>query len=209
MVPVVFLFRAHSKATDCYESEYLRVSYHLIRVWEMEGAAFLEGGDVWLLPLVAAMKSGRSEILEAERRIYEGHLERGVKADLLTILTIFTGFKDRTLVKELLSRRRDIMIESVAYEIIKEEGIREGIEKGMERGIVEGMEKGVRQALNGMVMDALEERFSIIPVRLVDKINAFENAAVLKGLHRQAIRCESLEMFERILEKAIGKDYVQ
>jgi len=70
----------------------------------MEGAAFLEGGDVWLLPLVAAMKSGRSEILEAERRIYEGHLERGVKADLLTVLTIFAGFKDRALVEELLRR---------------------------------------------------------------------------------------------------------
>ena len=187
---MVFLFRADRRATDCYESKFLRVNYHLVRIWEMEGAALLEQGDLWLLPLVAAAKSGRPEILEAERQIYEGELERGVKADLLTVLTIFAGFKDKTLVEELLRRRRDIMVESVAYEIIKEEGI------------VEGMEKGALQTLNGMVVDVLEERFNIIPVRLAEKIAGVENTAVLKGLHRQAIRCESLEMFEQILEKA-------
>ena len=190
VVPVVFLFRADGRATDGYESTYLRVNYHLVRVWEMEAAKLLEGGDLWLLPLVAAAKSGRSEVLEVERQIYEGDLERGVKADLLAILTVFAGFRDRGLVKELLNRRREIMIESAAYEIIKEEGI------------VEGMEKGALQALNGMVVDILEERFNIIPVRLAEKIAGVENAAVLKGLHRQAIRCESLEVFEQILEKA-------
>ena len=198
VVPVVFLFRPDRRVTDRYESTYLRVNYHLVRVWEMEGSALLKRGDLWLLPLVAAAKSGRSEILEAERQIYEGDLDRGVKADLLAILTIFAGFKDRTFVEELLRRRRDIMIESVAYEIIKEEGIAEGLE----RGIVEGMEKGALQAFNGMVVDVLEERFNIVPVRLAEKIAGVKNAAVLKGLLRQAIRCESLEMFEQILEKA-------
>ena len=176
VVPVVFLFKAYSKATDRYESAYLRVSYHLVRVWELEGAELLEGGDLWLLPLVAAARSDREEILEAERRLYEGDLERGVKADLLTMLTIFAGFKDRGLVEELLRRRRDLMVESVAYEIIKEEGLREGMEKGME--------KGERKALTGMVTDVLEERFGIVPVSLAEKLDRLESVTVLRGLHR-------------------------
>ncbi len=190
VIPVVLLFKGHSEATARYESEFLSVKYHLIRVWEIDSKELLELDNLFLMPLVAVAKSGREDILEAERRIYEGELERGVKADLLAILTIFAGFKDKKLVEELLRRRRDIMIESVAYEIIKEEGIREGFEKGELRASKE------------MVVVALGERFDVISVRLVEKISEVENVAVLKGILRQAMRCESLEEFERILEKA-------
>lgn len=188
VIPVVLLFSRHHEATDRYESEFLNVKYRLVRVWEIDSEELLEQDDLFLMPLVAAAKSGREEILEAERRICESELEGGVKADLLAILTIFAGFKDRELVEELLRRRRDIMIESIAYEIIKEEGI------------IEGIEKGKLDASKEMVV---EEKFDVVSVRLVEKINEIENARVLKGLHRQAMRCKSLEEFERMLEKAM------
>ena len=194
VIPVVLLFREHPEALDRYESEFLRVSYHLVRVWEIGGEELLGSGDLFLLPLVGAARSGRAEILEAERRIYESELERGVRADLLAILTIFAGFKDRELVEELLRRRRDIMIESIAYEIIKEEGMREGMR--------EGIEKGELKASKEMVVEALEERFSVISAGLVERINEIGRAVVLRGLLRQAMRCESLEEFEAILKKA-------
>jgi len=195
VIPVVLLFREHREATDQYLSQFLSVKYHLVRVWEIDSEELLAPGDLFLMPLVAAARSGREEIMEAERRIYESELERDVKADLLAILTIFAGFKDRELVEELLRRRRDIMIESIAYEIIKEEGIIEGMR--------EGMEKGELKASKEMVVEVLEEKFDIVSVGLVEKINEIENARVLKGLHRQAMRCKSLEEFEGILEKAM------
>ena len=133
--------------------------------------------------------------MEADK---ESKLERSVKADLLAILTIFAGFKDKELVEELFRRRRELVIESIAYEIFKEEGIKEGKEEGIKEGIKEGELKASKE----MLFVALRERFDVISVGLAEKINEIENVTVLKELHRQAMRSESLEAFERTLEKA-------
>lgn len=59
------------------------------------------------------------------------------------------------------------------------------------------------KASKEMLIEALEERFDIISARLVEKINKVEDVVVLKGLLRQAMRCKSLEEFDRIMEKAM------
>jgi len=87
------------------------------------------------------------------------------------------------------------MIESFAYDLFREEAFKEV----MEKGIVSGEVKASKE----MMIETLEERFDIISVGLVNKINEIENPMVLKGLRRQAIRCKSLEEFEKILEKAM------
>jgi hypothetical protein len=60
--------------------------------------------------------------LEGEKRIYASEFPMEEKADLLTALPIFAGLKDQELTRKLVQRRRDIMIESYGYEIIKQEG---------------------------------------------------------------------------------------
>lgn len=90
------------------------------------------------------------------------------------------------LAKEaILRRRRDIMIQSAAYEIIKEEGIKEGMKEGMKETL----------------LAVLDERFGIIPISMINNIGKIKDTAILELLHRQAIRCKSLEEFEQILEK--------
>lgn len=195
VIPVVLLFKKHGGATDRYESEFLSVKYHLVRVWEIDGKELLKMDDLFLMPMVAITKSDRDDILEAERKIYESGIDIGEKADLLSILTIFAGLDNNKLAEELFTRRRDIMIESFAYELFKQEAFKEGIE--------EGIEKGVIKASKEMIMEALEERFDIISVGVVDKVDEIGNAMILKGLRRQAIRCKSLEDFEEILERAM------
>jgi hypothetical protein len=59
-------------------------------------------------------------VWEAENRIYTSPLPTEEKADLLAALTIFAGFKGRDLVKQLVERRRDLMIQSYAYDIIQQ-----------------------------------------------------------------------------------------
>ena len=194
--PLVFLFKKHSSATDFYDDGVISVRYRLVKMWQVEGKELLESEDLYLLPLVAVANSGKDEIFEAERRIYDSRLEREVKADLLTILTIFAGLKGEKITEELLKRRREIMIESVAYDLIKEEGIREGIQKGIKKGTLETAER--------MVLEVLEERFKIVPVRLVEKVRTIVSDVVLSGLLRQAVRCDSLEEFEGVLERAIS-----
>lgn len=93
--------------------------------------------------------------------------------------------------RELIKRRNGIMIESVAYEIFKRDGIQEGIQEGE------------LKAFREVVANALEERFGLSSIRLTDKIEKIDSVAMLKGLHRQAIRCDSLDEFRKILEEAM------
>ena len=83
---------------------------------------------------------------------------------------------------------RDIMIESAAYDIIKEEGFREG-----------SLETARR-----MVLEVLQERFGVVPRSMMESVREIDNDGVLSVLHRQAVRCESLEEFREAIEKALS-----
>jgi len=161
--------------------------FKLIRLWEIEGRRILESGDIRLYPFVPLTRCGREEVLRAERGIFESGLERGEKSDLLTVLAIFSGLKSEDLMRELFMRRRDIMIESPAYDLIKREGF----------------EEGMLEEAKEMVLEALEERFGPVPLRIVERVRGINERVVLKGLHRRAIRCGSLEEFERALDEVL------
>jgi hypothetical protein len=66
-----------------------------------------------------------------------------------------------------------------------------------------GMEKGLQQGaqLEGqqMILDALDERFGELPDTVSAAIHQIQDLAQLRLLHRQAIRSESLEEFQRSL----------
>jgi len=194
--PLVFLFKSSPSAVDEYDNGVVRVRYELVRMWEVEGRELLEMRDLYLLPLVGAARSEEEEIFEAERLIYESELEREVKADLLTILAIFSGLKSKDMVERLILRRRDIMIESAAYDIIKEEGFKEGLKKGLEEGALETARR--------MVLEVLQERFGVVPRSMMERVREIDNDGVLNVLIRQAVRCESLEEFREAMEKALS-----
>ena len=87
------------------------------------------------------------------------------------------------------------MIQSVAYEIIKEEGIREGIKEGKIQGIIEGFQQSL--------LEALETKFDAIPMRLVKAIKDITDIEILRILQHQAIKCNSVEEFSQKLKLII------
>jgi hypothetical protein len=89
----------------------------------------------------------------------------------------------------LLGRRRDIMIESAAYDLIKEEGYKEGMQKGV-----------VDQSRQG-VIDALEARFELVPRSIAAIIEEIDEPAVLKVLLKKAVTIDSLDSFRQLLNK--------
>ena len=80
------------------------------------------------------------------------------------------------------------MMESVAYEMIKKEGHEEGMQQGM---IAEARE---------MVLEALAEKFKVVPGDLEDRINSLNSRRQLKDLLRHAVRAQSIEEFNKILD---------
>ena len=87
------------------------------------------------------------------------------------------------------------MIESAAYEIIKKEGFEEGIQQGIQQGLLLEAQE--------MLLDALEERFGIIPRSIAKKIKKIDSREVVKGLFKVAMRVNSLEEFENKLKIAL------
>ncbi len=66
----------------------------------------------------------------------------------------------------------------------------------------EGRQDGAVDMVRSNVIEALEERFQIVPANIIDKINAIGRREILKGLLRQAIRCGDLEGFNEVLARA-------
>jgi flagellar biosynthesis/type III secretory pathway protein FliH len=71
---------------------------------------------------------------------------------MLTSMAILSGLVSPDMPAKLVARRKDIMVESAAYDLIKQEGVAEGIQKG----IAEGMEKGLVQARNKTATNLLK-----------------------------------------------------
>ena len=104
--------------------------------------------------------------------------------------------------KEALEEKGDDNMSTLAEQWI-EEGLQKGLKKGkilgLKEGVKKGLEKGVKagklQNAREMVLEAVASRFGKAPDDIVDEINAVNNRALLKLLHRQAIVCTDLNVF--------------
>jgi hypothetical protein len=67
-----------------------------------------------------------------------------------------------------------------------------------ERGQQDGLIKDART----MILTFLEEKFGIVPGKLIDQIHALNRHDVLENLFRQAMRCPDLDSFKQLLSKA-------
>ncbi|KPA14151.1 hypothetical protein MHK_005641, partial [Candidatus Magnetomorum sp. HK-1] len=79
-------------------------------------------------------------------------------------------------------------------------------EKGYDRGINEGYDKGKNEGTltttKMMLIEALEETIGVVPEYIEKKIKQITSQTALKGLHRQAIRCNDINDFNQKLALA-------
>ncbi|MCP4402484.1 MAG: hypothetical protein GY801_34895, partial [bacterium] len=73
--------------------------------------------------------------------------------------------------------------------------------EGKALGVEEGKTLAL-QALQEIIIDTLMETFPVIPAHLSEQIRGIRNLDVIKGLHRQAIKCTALQDFEKLLQQA-------
>ncbi len=53
------------------------------------------------------------------------------------------------------------------------------------------------------ILEALDERFGVVPNDMIKQIRTLSMREHLKQLHRQAIRCPDIETFKEMLSKAV------
>ena len=194
VTPAILLLRPSPQATDVLETEYLRFHFHLIRLYSFSARTFAQEADIHVLPFVPVMEDAAEAVWQAEKRIYTSKLPSSDKADLLTAMTIFAGLTDRSLARQLVERRRDIMIQSAAYDIIKQEGFEEGKQQGIQQGL---------QRQRKAIAEVLEVRLSIVPLSLVKALKTIDDTDILEELHRKALTVETLQAFQDMLTQIL------
>uniref|UniRef100_A0A832EK91 DUF4351 domain-containing protein n=1 Tax=Desulfacinum infernum TaxID=35837 RepID=A0A832EK91_9BACT len=191
VLPAVLLLTPSGAVVERFEDEGLRYAFRVISLAAMEARELLRTGNPCLYPFVPLMKGGVELFDEAERALIDSMPAGPDRADLLTGMALLSGLVSKELPQRLLSRRRDIMMESVAYEMIKKEGYDEGMKQGLQQGMLtEGRE---------MVLEALAERFGPVPRDIEEVLTTVESRRQIKELLRLALRVQNLDEFRKLL----------
>jgi hypothetical protein len=128
VLPLVMVLTRSPGIVDHYESKNIHYKFKVIKLWELDAKKVLEGEYVCLAPVSILMKDGRLLYEKADSLIVDSGFDRETKGTLLTAVALLGGLVDEELAKKLLDMRRDIMRESIAYDLIKEEGLKEGLQ---------------------------------------------------------------------------------
>ena len=100
---------------------------------------------------------------------------------------------------ELIKRKRDIMIESAAYGIIKREGFEEGIQQGIQQGIERGKLEGILEAIKF----GLELKFGKEGIKLYPEIKKIKDLNILEAMIDVIRLAESVEDVKEVYQKVL------
>ena len=78
------------------------------------------------------------------------------------------------------------------------------LEIAREDGMQQGMQKGMLQEAKDTLIEILEEKIGVVPGRIIEKIKTIHTKEPLKGLLRQAVKCNDLQHFEGQLNLALN-----
>ena len=198
VISLMVLLSPDSAATNRYEDEEVRYEFRLVRIPDFRAEEVMELGIPCLFPFVPLMKGGEMYLDEADRRITEGPFPLEVKSDLLTGMAILSGLVSQSWPMRLIERRRDIMIESAAYEIIRQEGYQEGVNEGIELGIEQGLKQGRQDGLLFAIKTILELRFGAEGLKLYPEIKKIEDIDLLETVADTARIAKDIEQIRAV-----------
>ncbi len=186
IISCVILLTSSGTAADMYEDNEVRFRYRLVKIYDMDAREIVDHGPFCLLPFTPLMQNGEEAMPQADDLIYKSERPRMEKADLLTSMAILSGIVSKDLPVQLINRRRDIMIESATYDIIKEIEFQQGM-------VLDARE---------MLLEVIETRFNTIPTDIAETVNRISDRNFLKSLLKQAVICDGPDMLRKTL-----KDY--
>jgi hypothetical protein len=69
-----------------------------------------------------------------------------------------------------------------------------------------GEQQGALKVIQEMLLVALEERFGIVPKKLIDQVRTIKQPEALRSLYRQTFRCQTLESFQEMLSRVTNRE---
>src|SRR6266849_843294 len=135
------------------------------------------------------------------------NLEKAGKSDLLPLAYAFASLvfkkaEDRDwLRKRFTMLSEDIFEESWAYQ----EMVARGLQKGFEKGHEVGLHEGELQALRGVIVDIVQERFPPLVTLVSSHIQKMEDAAQLRRLSVKLSAAQTVQEAEQAF-KVVVKD---
>ena len=168
----------------------LHFKYQVIRLADLEGAAFLEAASVGLLPFIPLMKppmgmNTEEWIQKCVEKTINAPVDTQTRATLLFALSTLGGLAhDPYLFQILISE--EIMQESPFYQLI----------------IQKGIEQGAREMSIKNILSVLSKRFPYHDLKpVVNTLESILDIDHLTELHLTAIDTPSVEAFKQILNR--------
>lgn len=165
----ILLLTPSESAAERYEDDEVRFTYRLIPIYQWDARNIVADKLLCLMPFVPLMRHGHEVFLDAENLLYNSSMSPSDKGDMLTTMAILSGLISKDLAAELIRRRRDMMIESAAYDLIKQEGKLEGIQEGKLEGKLEGIVESVKKLLTkGMTAENVADLLDMDLIRVIE-----------------------------------------
>ncbi len=159
--------------------------YNVIRVYALEGEAFLDADALGLLPFTALMKSPGDMTAEAwvekcVQTTQQASVDRKTRGTLLFALSLFGSLvHPPELFQNLISEA--IMQESPFYQRV------------MQRGIEQGVEQGATRATRDAVLKLLQHRFGDVPESIANHITKLHHISQLEAFFEKVMNAETLD----------------
>ncbi len=174
---------------------------------EVAAATFDQWLELIFLPLYGKLKGRRrADLVEKVIRFESQLLQQNQISKRLLAATLI--MVNKLIDKARLEQLWEVIKMLDIIEIAMEKGRQEGLDKGKNIGIQEGKSLGIQEATRTLLVDALIEKFGILPSRVPEQIHRILNADVLKSLFRQVFKCDDLNQFEMALNLACPSDQI-
>ncbi|MBU1614835.1 hypothetical protein KJ693_05915 [bacterium] len=160
----------------------------------------------------------RGEKFNAKRYLVRKLYERGYKRDEIKGLFEFIDWvlqlsgEEEDLIWEEIKELEEVKkmpyitsVERIGMKKGREQGLQEGMQQGIQQGMQQGIQQGLLEEGREMILEALDERFKEIPSFISNAVNRIEDRDLLKSLLRCAVRCASLEEFNRHLTSEVNR----
>ena len=184
------------KDTDNHNSK-IQYQYDIIKIWKLKKSTIIKNKLIGLYPLLPLMEKDPEEtpeeIIELTINTINTVEDEPLKSDLISVMSVISS---KEFSKEMLKKyvRREMLMKSALYQ----------------EWIAEEREEAAKEAdikrLRIVITEILIEKFDYVTKEIKEKLNTINDEEILDSLFRKAVRIESIESFETLLEK-VQKGY--